>query len=299
MERPIRISYYELLRGTNGFNESNFLGKGSFGSVYKGVLSSGQLVAVKIFHLDLEGAFRSFDAECVAICNLRHRNLVKIISSYSNVDFKSLVMEFMPNGSLDRWLYSHNYCLNILQRLNIMIDVAAALEYLHHGSFTPTIHCDVKPSNVLLDEDMVAHLSDFGLAKLLGETQLQIYTETFATIGYMAPEYGSNGVVSIKGDVYSYGIMLMEVFTRKKPTDDMFIEGLNLKDWVSKSTPHSIINVLDANLLQGDHQNIGNTLLHIPSIFELALNCCIDLPETRINMTDVVMALKKIKVMFM
>lgn len=111
-------------------------------------------------------------------------------------------------------------------------------------------------------------------------------------------EYGSKGVVSMKGDVYSYGIMLMEVFTRKKPTDNMFVEGLNLKDWVSKSTPHSIVTILDANLLQRDHQ-IGNILLHISSIFELALNCCTDLPETRMNMTDVVVSLKKIKAMIM
>ncbi|KAF7842249.1 receptor kinase-like protein Xa21 [Senna tora] len=223
--KPSRVSYYELLQGTNGFDECNFLGQGSFGSVYKGVLSSGQMVAIKIFNLHLEEALRSFDIECTAICNLRHRNLVKIISSCSNVDFKSLIMEFMPNGSLEKWLYSHNYCLDILQRLNIMIDIASALEYLHHGSSTPIVHCDVKPSNVLLDEDMVAHLSDFGISKLLGEEKLQIYTKTFATVGYMAPEYGSEGVVSMKGDVYSYGIMLMEVFTRKKPIDDMFVEG--------------------------------------------------------------------------
>ncbi|KAF7842451.1 receptor kinase-like protein Xa21 [Senna tora] len=270
MEKPIRISYYELLQGTNGLDESNLLGKGSFGSVYKGILTSGQIVAVKVFNLDLEEALRSFDTECTAICNLRHRNLIKIISSCSNVDFKSLIMEFMPNGSLDKWLYSHNYCLDFLQRLNIMIDVASALDYLHHGSSTPTIHCDVKPSNVLLDNDMVAHLSDFGIAKLLGEQQLQIHTETFATVGYMAPEYGSKGVVSVKGDVYSYGIMLMEMFTRKKPTDNMFVNGLCLKEWVSKATPHSIINILDANLLQGDNQNI-----------------------------DVVVSMAKIKVMFM
>ncbi|KAF7842417.1 receptor kinase-like protein Xa21 [Senna tora] len=187
LEMLARVFYYELLQGTNGFDECNFLGQGSFGFVYKGILSSGQVVAVKIFNLDLEEASRSFDTECTALCNLRHRNLVKIISSCSNVDFKSLIMKFMPNGSLERWLYSHNYCLDILQRLNIMIDIASALEYLHHGSSTPIVHCDVKPSNVLLDENMVAHLSDFGISKLLSEEKMQIYIKTIATVGYMAP----------------------------------------------------------------------------------------------------------------
>ena len=98
------------------------------------------------------------------MCNLRHRNLIKIISNCSSVDFKLLVMEFLPNGNLENWLYSHNYCLNFLQRLNIMTDVACPLEYLHHGSSSPVVHCDVKPSNILLDEDMVAHLSDFSIA---------------------------------------------------------------------------------------------------------------------------------------
>ncbi|KAI9074114.1 hypothetical protein K1719_043924 [Acacia pycnantha] len=184
---PIRISYYELLQGTNGFDESNLLGSGSFGSVYKATLSNEEILAVKVFNLDMEEVSRSFDIECVSLRNLRHRNLIKIISSCSNDHFKSLIMEFMENGSLDRWLYSHNYYLDILQRLNIMIDVALALEYLHHGSPTLVVHCDVKPSNVLLDKDMVAHLSDFGISKLFCERQLEIYTKTLATIGYMAP----------------------------------------------------------------------------------------------------------------
>ncbi|XP_028797281.1 probable LRR receptor-like serine/threonine-protein kinase At3g47570 [Neltuma alba] len=231
LDAPTRISYYDLLQGTNGFDEGNLLGSGSFGSVYKAILPNEKIVAVKVFNIDIEEALRSFDIECAAMCNLRHRNLIKIISSCSNDDFKSLVMEFMSNGSLDRWLYSHNYCLDILQRLNIMVDVAAALEYLHHGTLTRIVHCDIKPSNVLLDENMVAHLSDFGIAKLLSEEQLETHTKTLATVGYMAPEYGSKGVVSFKGDVYSYGIVLMEMFTRKKPTDEMFVEGLGLKDW--------------------------------------------------------------------
>ena len=130
---PRRLSYFELVQATNAFDESNILGGGSFGSIYKGILSSGILVAIKVFNLDLQAMSRSFEVECEALRNLRHRNLVKVISCCSNVDFKCLVMEFMPNGSLEKWLYSHNYCLGFLQRLNIMIDVASALEYLHHG----------------------------------------------------------------------------------------------------------------------------------------------------------------------
>ncbi|XP_028772100.1 probable LRR receptor-like serine/threonine-protein kinase At3g47570 [Neltuma alba] len=295
LDAPTRISYYDLLQGTNGFDEGNLLGSGSFGSVYKAILPNEKIVAVKVFNIDMEEAFRSFDVECAAMCNLRHRNLIKIISSCSNDDFKSLIMEFMSNGSLDRWLYSHNYCLDILQRLNIMVDLAAALEYLHHGTLTPIVHCDIKPSNVLLDEDMVAHLSDFGIAKLLSEGLLETHTKTLAIVGYMAPEYGSKGVISFKGDVYSYGIVLMEMFTRKKPTDEMFVEGLGLKDWVSKSTPHSIINILDVNLLHQGNPNISNILPHISSIFNLALSCCTESPEARIMMTDVVVSLKKIR----
>ncbi|XP_050919620.1 receptor kinase-like protein Xa21, partial [Lathyrus oleraceus] len=125
---PRRISYYELVQATNGFNEDNLLGRGGFGSVYHGKLPDGEMIAVKVIDLQSEEKSRTFDAECNAMRNLRHRNLVKIISSCSNLDFKSLVMEFMPNGSVDKWLYSNNYCLNFMQRLNIMIDVASALE---------------------------------------------------------------------------------------------------------------------------------------------------------------------------
>ncbi|CAL5183607.1 unnamed protein product [Lathyrus oleraceus] len=294
-----RFSYYELVRATDGFSESNLLGKGSFGSVYQGTLSSGELVAVKVIDLNFEATSRSFDVECNAMRNLRHRNLVEIISSCSNANFKSLVMKFMSNGSVEKWLYSYNYCLDFLQRLNIMIDVASALEYLHHGSSIPVVHCDLKPSNVLLDRHMVAHVSDFGIAKLLDDGQSEIHTETVATLGYVAPEYGSKGVVSVKGDVYSFGIMLMEMFTRKKPTDEMFAAELTLKTWISGSLPNSVMEVVDSNLLQQHEKTIHDIVFHISSIFALSLSCCADSPEERNNMTDITASLIKIRTLFL
>ncbi|KAM3239321.1 hypothetical protein P3L10_014355 [Capsicum annuum] len=230
-----RISYYELIQATDEFNESNLIGFGSFRLVYKGILRSGTIIAVKLFSLQLDAAFKSFDTECEVLCSLRHRNLVKVITSCSNLDFKALVLEYMPNGSLEKYLYSHNYFLDTKNRLSLMIDVACASEYLHHGCSLPVIHCDVKPSNILLDEDMVAHLSDFGISKLLGEDQSDLYTKTLATLGYIAPEYGLEGLVSTKCDVYSYGVMLLETFTRRKPNE--FEGDLSLKQWVSYSLP--------------------------------------------------------------
>ncbi|XP_060174299.1 receptor kinase-like protein Xa21 [Lycium barbarum] len=167
-----RVSYYELEHATEGFNESNLLGNGSFSMVYKGIFKDGTLFAAKVFNIQLESAFKSFDTECEILRNLRHRNLIKVITSCSNLDFKALVLEYMPNGTLDKWLYSHNLFLDLLQRLDIMIDVASAMDYLHNGYSTPVVHCDLKPSNVLLDQEMVAHVSDFGIAKLLGAGRL-------------------------------------------------------------------------------------------------------------------------------
>ncbi|XP_059458300.1 probable LRR receptor-like serine/threonine-protein kinase At3g47570 [Corylus avellana] len=182
-----RISQQELFQATQGFSEGNLLGKGSFGSVYQGTLLDGMIVAIKVFNLEVEGALKSFDAECGVLRNIRHRNLVKIITTCSNMEFKAFVLEYMPNGNLEKWLYSQGSYLSILQRLNIMKDVASALEYLHYGYSTPIIHCDLKPNNILLDEDMVAHVADFGIAKLLGDGDSMVQTMTLATIGYMAP----------------------------------------------------------------------------------------------------------------
>ncbi|KAL8499063.1 hypothetical protein ACS0TY_022143 [Phlomoides rotata] len=185
---PQRISYYEILQVTQQFNESNLLGIGSSGSVYRGILRDGKAIAVKVFNTQSEGAFNSFDVECEVLRNIRHRNLTKVLSSCSNPDFKALVLEYMPNASLEKWLYSCNLFLDARQRLDILIDVASALEYLHHGYSTPIVHCDLKPSNVLLDEVMIAHVCDFGISKLLGDEDSTVLTNTLATLGYIAPD---------------------------------------------------------------------------------------------------------------
>ncbi|KAL2501012.1 putative LRR receptor-like serine/threonine-protein kinase [Forsythia ovata] len=290
-----RVSYYELMQATQGYSENHLLGSGSFGSVYRGTLNDGTDVAVKVFDLQNQNAFKSFDVECEVLRNLRHRNLCKVISTCSNQDFKALVLEYMSNGSLEKWLYSDDCLLDILQRINIMIAVACALEYLHYGYSTYIVHCDLKPSNVLLDEDMVAHLSDFGIAKLLGEGESNAHTITIGTLGYIAPEYGLEGSVSIRCDVYSYSIMLMEVFTRRKPSSEIFSGELSLRSWIIDSMPNAITRIVDSNLLAPKEEDYTEKLKCLSSVMELTLNCSMESANERVNMKDVVVALKKIR----
>ncbi|CAA3009855.1 probable LRR receptor-like serine threonine-kinase At3g47570 [Olea europaea subsp. europaea] len=270
-----RISYYDVLNAIDNFGEGNLIGKGSIGLVYKGIYSNGMIAAIKAFNLDLEGSNQCFDTECQIFCNIRHRNLVKIITSCSNLDFKALVLEYMPNGNLTKWLFSSNYFLNISQRLEIMIDVASALEYLHHGCQFPIVHCDLKPNNILLDEDKAAHVGEFAISKLLTEDQRISITKTLGIIGYMAPVWVS-GLISTMADVDSYGIMMMETFTKKKPTCDMFVGEFTMRKWVFKSFPDAIMQIVAVDLVNPIEENIQAKEICFKSIMGLALECTVN-----------------------
>ncbi|XP_028784805.1 receptor kinase-like protein Xa21 [Neltuma alba] len=273
----MRVSYKELHDATNGFSSSNLVGVGSFGSIYKGTLRHFEgFIAMKVLNLQAHGASKSFITESETLSIVRHWNLLKILTSCSSVDyngndFKALVYEFMPKGSLENWLSTNeldelrDLHLNFGQRLDVAIHVAHALDYLHLGFKETIVHCDIKPSNVLLSDDMVAHLGDFGLARLLHEvTSYSSVGQTKSsaikgTIGYIPPEYGESVQVTTKGDNYSYGIFMLEMLAEKKPTESMFHEDLSLPKFCMLALPDRVLQIVDPNLLvlsDRDHRKI-------------------------------------------
>ncbi|KAL8140652.1 hypothetical protein V2J09_006673 [Rumex salicifolius] len=284
--------YYDIKAATGNFNIQNMIGSGSFGKVYKGVFKDGSQAAIKVFNLENSKASKSFLAECEALRNIRHRNLVRILGVCSNPDFKALVLPYMPNSSLETWLHSTSELklareegLNLKQRLEIAMDVASALEYLHHDCETSVVHCDLKPSNVLLDEKLCAHVADFGIARILSSNSP--YSSTLGlkgSIGYIAPEYGGGSKVSTKGDVYSYGIMLLEMFTGKRPTDEVCTDELDLQGWVSNGLTGRVMDILDPEL-RSEFKLKDDQCLFM--VFEIGLHCSLRSPNERPTMREV------------
>uniref|UniRef100_A0A7N0TAL3 non-specific serine/threonine protein kinase n=2 Tax=Kalanchoe fedtschenkoi TaxID=63787 RepID=A0A7N0TAL3_KALFE len=317
--RPLPLSYKQLRDATDGFSVANIIGVGSFGSVYSGALGD-KPIAVKVMNLGKRGAIKSFKAECKVLSTIRHRNLLQILSCCLSLDFKgddfmALVYELMPNGSLDNWLHGSR-TLKLGQRLDIAIDIASALEYLHHDCETQIVHCDLKPSNVLLDADMVAHVGDFGLVKILRGASSENFSQEQSvnslaikgTVGYVPPEYGMGANVSVQGDMYSYGILLLEMVTGRRPTDETFKDNTSLHKFCKSEAANSnIFDIIDPHLLaelnsesdkcgkNHEDKRVKRVQDCSAAIIKVGVACSVDSPNERMNIREAFKVLRNIK----
>ncbi|XP_054777225.1 LOW QUALITY PROTEIN: G-type lectin S-receptor-like serine/threonine-protein kinase At1g11410 [Prosopis cineraria] len=215
------FSIKTIMTATNNFSNENQLGQGGFGSVYKGTLANGQEIAVKRLSQDSGQGTQEFKNEIKLIAKLQHRNLVKLVGYCIHKEERMLIYEYLPNKSLNFFLFDRNQrmSLNWDTRFHIMFGIARGLLYLHQDSRLKIIHRDLKASNVLLDATMNPKISDFGMARIFGEDQVQARTRRIVgTYGYMSPEYAMVGIFT-KSDVFSFGILLLEIISGKRNTD--------------------------------------------------------------------------------
>ncbi|PPD77525.1 hypothetical protein GOBAR_DD25543 [Gossypium barbadense] len=274
------FSYKELKRATNGFKEE--LGKGSFGAVYKGSLNRGrQLIAVKRLEKLVEEGEKEFQAEMRAIGRAHHKNLVRLLGYCVEDSKRLLVYEYMGNGSLADLLFKSTKPLDWDERTRIALDVARGILYLHDECETPIIHCDIKPQNILMDDLWRAKISDFGLAKLLMGDQTRTFTVVRGTRGYMAPEWQKNTPISVKADIYSYGIVLLETVTNVSKPEEVILSSMVYRCLVEKELDKLMVGE------EVDKRSLERMVM-------VALWCIQDEPALRPSIKTVVMMLEGI-----
>ncbi|KAF8379577.1 hypothetical protein HHK36_029018 [Tetracentron sinense] len=226
----------ELEAATNGLAEENVIGEGGYGIVYRGVMPDNTQVAVKNLLNNRGQAEREFKVEVEVIGRVRHKNLVRLLGYCVEGAYRMLVYEYVDNGNLDQWLHGDVGQVSPLTwdiRINIILGMAKGLAYLHEGLEPKVVHRDVKSSNILLDRHWNPKVSDFGLAKLLCSERSYVTTRVMGTFGYVAPEYACTGMLNERSDVYSFGILIMELISGRSPVDYSRPPGeVNLVDWL-------------------------------------------------------------------
>ncbi|KAK1321369.1 putative receptor-like protein kinase [Acorus calamus] len=281
----------DLEFATNRFSKDNVLGEGGYGVVYKGKLVNGTEVAVKKLLNNLGQAEKEFRVEVEAIGHVRHKNLVRLLGYCVEGIHRMLVYEYVNNGNLEQWLHGamHQHgSLTWEARMKVILDTAKALAYLHEAIEPKVVHRDIKSSNILIDDEFNAKVSDFGLAKLLGSGKSYITTRVMGTFGYVAPEYANTGLLNEKSDVYSFGILLLEAVTGRDPVDyGRPTNEVNLVEWLKVMVGNRRAEeVLDPKL------NAKPTIRALKRALLVALRC-VDLDsEKRPKMGQVVRMLE-------
>nr|GEY35486.1 G-type lectin S-receptor-like serine/threonine-protein kinase At4g27290 isoform X2 [Tanacetum cinerariifolium] len=284
------FSFARVAEATSTFSSNNKLGEGGFGPVYKGMLEDGKEIAVKRLSKTSSQGIDEFMNEVVCISKLQHRNLVKLLGCSIDGDEKLLIYEYMPNRSLDEFLFdkTRSTLVDWSMRLNIIKGIARGLLYLHQDSRLRIIHRDLKASNILLDLDMNPKISDFGIARSFGGNETQASTErVVGTYGYMSPEYALDGLFSIKSDVFSYGVLVLEIVTGKRNRGFVHSEHNNNligHAWRMHSEGNSM-ELVDSSFAESS--NPSEVLRSI----EVGLLCVQQCPEDRPNMSSVVLML--------
>ncbi|KAI4357481.1 hypothetical protein L6164_001429 [Bauhinia variegata] len=285
------ITIQVLREVTNNFSEQNILGKGGFGSVYKGELHDGTKIAVKRMESGMVGEkwLNEFMAEIAVLTKVRHRHLVALLGYCLDGNERLLVYEYMPQGTLNDHLFNWKVKgfkpLEWKRRLSIALDVARGVEYLHNLAQQIFIHRDLKPSNILLGDDMHAKVADFGLVRLVPEGNASFETRIAGTFGYLAPEYATTGRVTTKVDVFSFGVVLMEMISGRKALDNsQSEENVHLVSWFRRVLINKDIqNAIDPTIVLDEE-----TYSSICVVAELAGHCCTREPHNRPDMSHAV-----------
>ncbi|CAN6450565.1 unnamed protein product [Victoria cruziana] len=297
-EKPLRkLTFAHLLDATNGFSAETLIGSGGFGEVYKARLKDGHVVAVKkLIHVTGQGD-REFMAEMETIGKIKHRNLVPLLGYCRIGEERLLVYEYMKWGSLENVLHDKakgaaTAKLNWAARKKIAIGAARGLAFLHHSCIPHIIHRDMKSSNVLLDENLEARVSDFGMARLMNALDTHLSVSTLAgTPGYVPPEYYQSFRCTTKGDVYSYGVILLELISGRRPIDPAEFGDSNLVGWVKQSVKGKrAMEIFDPMLL---HEEISESELY--QYLKIASECLDDRPLRRPTMIQVMAMFKELQ----